>query len=367
MIGFMPLRAICLFCIVTGAGFAQVENDVVYRQTFQDDTGSWTALGDSASVSRATDSHGLVFSYELAPKIFSGVVSPAPADFVKMQRIRFRVKTDHATAMGVLLSEKKPAGGNYSAWFWSPANTWQWIELTPADFSLNDGPDDAKDPDGKLDLDEVEAVGLFDLGQFFAQVEGNSRLPLTVHLDKGRHTATVESFEVLSSPAAPLTKPANALRLGMLDRNFTDWVTLGGMDLKLDSGSNPLHAPALEANYKQASGQFQLLLRRVTGTEMGQAKRLVFDIASERDVTLMVSLEMHRPGGGQGPRFTLPIYPPGGKEVFHVSLDLADFQGDGKFDPAHWRSLAIVDITAAGGGDAEANTIWIGNVAALKE
>ena len=190
---------------------------------------------------------------------------------------------------------------------------------------------------------------------------------MTIRIDKGRHTATVESFEVLSSPAAPLKEPANALRMGMLDRNFTDWVTLGGMNLKLDSGSNPLHAPALEADYQQAEGQFQLLLRRVTGTEMGQAKRLVFDIASEHDVTLMVSLEMHKPGGGQGPRFTLPIYPPGGKEVFHVNLDLADFQGDGKFDPAHWRSLAIVDITAAGGGVAGANTIWIGNVAALKE
>jgi hypothetical protein len=366
MIDLMRLKVTLLLAAASAVGFAQAESDLIFRQTFQEGTGGWAALGERASVSRAPESHALVFSYELAPKIFSGVVSPVPAEFAKMQRLRLHVKTDHATAMGLLLSEKKPGGGNYSAWFWSPADTWQWIELTPADFSLNDGPDDAKDSDGKLDLADVEAIGLFDLGQFFAQMPANPDFPVVVSLAKGQHTARVDGFEILSSPAAQPV-PANALRMGMFDRNFTDWVTLGGMDLKLSSGSNPLNAPALEASYHETEGHFQLLLRRVTGSETAKAKRLVFDIASERDVTLMVSLEMNKPGGGQGPRFTLPIYPPGGKEIFHVNLDLADFQGDGKFDPGQWRSLAIVDITGVGGGQSGPNTLWIGNVAAMKE
>jgi hypothetical protein len=277
------------------------------------------------------------------------------------------VKTDHATALGLLLSEKKPGGGNYSAWFWSPANTWQWIEFTPADFTLSDGPNDPKDADGKLDLADVEGIGLFDLGQFFAQMPENPDFHVVVHVEKGQHTITMESFEVLSSPPALPPLPSGGLRLSTLDRNFLDWVTLGGMNLKLNPGPNPLNGAALEASYQQMEGQLQLLVKRVNSAGMDKAKRLVFDIASEHDVTLMVSLEMTRPGGGQGPRFTLPIYPPGGKEVFHVNLALADFQGDGKFDPAQWRSLAIVDITVAGGGVPEANTIWIGNVAALKE
>ncbi len=365
MIEFMPWRAICLLFAASAGAFAQAESDLILHQTFQEGTGGWKALGERASVSRAPESHALVFSYELAPKIYSGVVSPTPADFDKMQRIRLHVKTDHATAMGVLLSEKKPGGGNYTAWFWSPADTWQWIELTPADFSVNDGPADAKDADGKLDLADVEAFGIFDLGQFFGQAPENTNFPVTVSLARGQHTAQLDDFQILSSPAVPLS-PANALRMGMLDRNFTDWVTLGGMDLKLSSGSNPLNATALEASYHETQGQFQLLLRRVSGPQMAQAKRLVFDIASEREVTLMISLEMNKPGGGQGPRFTLPIYPPGGKEVFHVNLDLADFKGDGTFDPAQWRSMAIVDVTGAGGAESGPNTLWIGNVAALK-
>ena len=363
----MLLKGICLLSIAATAGLAQTATDVIYRQSFQEDTGAWLAVGERGSVSRVENGPGLAFHYELAPKVFSGVMSPAPADLAKMQRVRLRVKTDHATAMGIVLTEKKPGGGNYSAWFWSPADTWQWIEVTPADFTLNDGPTDAKDLDGKLDLADVEGIGLFDLAQFFSQLPKNPEFPVAMNVAQGPHTVTLESFEILSSPPTEPRVPANGIRLSMLDRNFIDWVTLGGMQLKLNAGPNPLNGPALEADYQQAEGHFQLLLRRVRGEETAKAKRLVFDIASEHDVTLMLSLEMNNPGGGQGPRFTLPIYPPGGKELFHVDLSLADFQGDGKFDPAQWRSFAIVDITVAGGGEPASNTLWIGNVAALKE
>ncbi len=362
----MFLRGFCLIGLAGALAFAQTTSDVILRQTFSEDTGAWMAMGENASVGRAPTGSGMVFHYEVAAKRFSGIISPPPPDFARAQRIRLHVKTDHATAMGVLLSEKKPGGGNYSAWFWSPADTWQWIEVTPADFSLNDGPTDAKDSDGRLDLADVEAIGLFDLAQFFSQMPRNPDFPVVMRQDAGAHTISVDSFEILTSAAAPARVPANGIRLSMLDRNFIDWITVGGMNLHLDTGANPLKAPALVADYQQADGQFQLLLRRVHGEETAKAKRLVFDIASEHDVTLMLSLEMSKPSGGEGPRFTLPIYPPGGKEVFHVDLSLADFQGDGKFDPAKWRTMAIVDITVAGGGEPGPNTIWIGNFAAIQ-
>ena len=52
------------------AGFAQAEGEVVYRQRFQEDMGTWTAIGESTTVSRAADSEGPVFTDEPAPKIF---------------------------------------------------------------------------------------------------------------------------------------------------------------------------------------------------------------------------------------------------------------------------------------------------------
>jgi hypothetical protein len=67
----------------------------------------------------------------------------------------------------------------------------------------------------------------------------------------------------------------------------------------------------------------------------------------------------------KGSRYNLTVYPPGGREVFHVNLKLADFEGPGKLDPAQLKSLAISDITVASGGAPASNTIWIGKVETL--
>jgi len=120
----------------------------------------------------------------------------------------------------------------------------------------------------------------------------------------------------------------------------------------------------MRASYQQMEGQLGWLVRRIANPALAKAKRLSFDVASEREATLIVALEMRKEGGGEGPRFTLPIYPPGGKELFHVDVALSDFTGpSGAFDPALWRSIAIIDATAAAGGAAEEkNTIWIGKM-----
>src|SRR5260370_1242559 len=100
----------------------------------------WIAMGAGGSVSTA---NGIVeFKYELGKKQFAAAVLPAGDSVASMKSLRFRAKTDHDTTVGVLLSERKPGGGNYSATFWSPAGVWQQIELTPGDFELSDGPTD---------------------------------------------------------------------------------------------------------------------------------------------------------------------------------------------------------------------------------
>src|ERR1700676_5328182 len=97
------------------------------------DTAAWTAIGPGGTVRATPDAFS--FGYELGGKGFSAAVLPAPVGVEGMERIRFRVKSDHDTAIAVSLSEKKPGGGDYSAMLWAPADTWQPVELTPADFS----------------------------------------------------------------------------------------------------------------------------------------------------------------------------------------------------------------------------------------
>src|SRR5271165_7025929 len=126
---------------------------------------SWVAMGAGGSVNEAANG-AVEFKYTLGKKQFAAAVLPVDDSFASMKSLRFRARTDHDTTLGVLLGERKPGGGNYVALFWSPANVWQQVELTPADFDLSDGPNDPKDADGKLDLDQVEGVAIFDFAHF---------------------------------------------------------------------------------------------------------------------------------------------------------------------------------------------------------
>jgi hypothetical protein len=364
------MRAVGLVLFTTVAAFGQRESNTLLFQTFEKDVSGWTATGEGAEVRSTRDAArvrpghaALEFTYDLAPQRFAGAVLDAPESFARMRSLRFWARTDHNTAVGVLLTEKKPGGGNYAAWFWTPANTWQAIELTPADFTVTDGPDDPVDADGKLDLDQVDGIAVFDLAQYFSQLTRNSGLPMHVAAASGRHSLLLDSFEVSGSAPVRAAAAPGTVPIDPPGRDFLQWVSPGGMDLKLGGPDGPLGPRALQASYQQVEGRLEILARRVANPQLAQAKRLVFDVASEHESTLMIVLEMTKPGGGAGPRFTLPVYPPGGREVFHVDLKLADFQGEGHFDPARWRTLVILDATGAGVGPGGMNTLWVGNVA----
>ena len=330
---------------------SQTEPDVLLHQTFESTTGAWMPLGEGSSV--RSEGGALAFDYTLAPKRLAILTLPAPLTLARARRLRFSIKSDHSTAMAVLLMEKKPGGGNYMAWFWAPANQWQAVELMSGDFTATDGPEDPVDADGRLDLDAVETIGILDLAQFFGTLKVTASVPVRIADATGPHTFLLDHFDLLATEGAPPP------RLSAFERGFLDWVSPGGMELKLNQQGNPLGKPALEASYQHHDGELDVLVRRQAGASPANPpKRLVFDIACEREATLMLSLEMKKSGGGQGPRYTLPIYPPGGREVFHVDVKFADFQGPGKFDPDQWRTTAILDVTNADG----ANTVWISEV-----
>ncbi len=321
----------------------------------QPSTSGWTALGAGAAIRANSD--GLAFSYELHPNKLTAAFLPAPASFARMERMRFRAKSDYDTTLGVVLSEKMPGGGRYVAWFWSPANTWQNIELTAADFIASDGPNDPVDADGKLDVGEVQTIALLDLSQFFASLPENQDFPVVINRPEGPHTILFDRFETVAGSAGSGARSAG--RIDSFDRGFSQWVTLGGIDLKLNSADNPLKTPALRAAYPLGEGRFTALVRRVSNIDLSKATHLAFDIASEHETTLVLSLETK-----SGGRYNQTIYPPGGREPFHVNLKLSDFEGSGHLDPGQVKSLFVVDISAATGGTAESNTIWVANVAA---
>ena len=354
------MRTLFVFLAATAAAVAQQDSGVLIHQTFDSDTSGWTAMGQGS----VTATKGaLSFTYELKAKTFGVAVLPAPPEIAAMRRMRFRIRSDRDTVLGVLLSEKKPGGGDYSALFWAPANVWQQIELTPADFMANDGPTDPVDADGKLDLDALQGVAIVDVAQFFVSMPDSPDFPMVIDRPSGTHTFLMSDFQLLSNAASPTSR---AGEIDSFHRGFLEWMTLGGMKLSLSAADNPLGMTALQASYEQNEGHYAVLSRRIGHLDLSKARRLAFDVASVHDATLVVALETKGSGGKPGPRYNMTIYAPAAQEVFHVDLNLADFEGPGRLDPAQLKTLLITDVTAAGGGATQPNTIWIGKVGTLQ-
>jgi hypothetical protein len=366
------MRIILVSFIACLAALAQQESSVVHRSTFKEsDTAGWNAFGSGSILVN----HGaLELSYELGTKNFSAAAWPVSVTLADTHRLRFTVKSDHDTAIAVMLIEKSPGGGHYSTWFWAPANTLQQIELAPSDFSLDIGPNDPVDADGKLDFDQLQSIALIDTALFFGQLADRPNFPVMVSKSTGQHKLVLAGFEIVNGAAGHRQPNEKMIPIDRFDRGFNQWMTLGGMKLKLNPRDNPLGVPGLEVSYEQIEGQLAVLIHRLSNFDLAKAKRVSFDIASDHDTTLVVSLELKKPGG-DGPRYTATIYPPANRKVFHVNLALSDFERDqnqsgsapAKLDPSQLNSIAITDISAATGGDTGPNTIWIGNLEAQIE
>jgi hypothetical protein len=353
------MRILLLFLATAALAGAQQNSGILLHQDFENQLSGWFTTGPEGAVRIVKDpgsAHAgmgaLAFTYEIKPRQLAAAVLPATPAFARMERLRFWVKTDHSTPLGVLLSERKPGGGNYTAVVWTPANVWQEVELTPADFALADGPSDPKDPDGKLDLDQLQGIGIFDLAGFFPAPAGPPAGAA------GPHTIWIDDFDALTG----LPAPPSGMHIDGFDRGFLSWIAITAVDLKLAPTANPLAEPAMQASYEQTEEPFPSLVRRLSNVDLSKATRLEFDIASDKEATIAIGLETQRPGAPQGPHFNLPVYPPGNREVFHVSVKLSDFQGQGNLDPAHLKTLILTDASAADSGGMGRNTIWIGKL-----
>ena len=60
--------------------------------------------------------------------------------------------------------------------------------------------------------------------------------------------------------------------------------------------------PGLVQSQPNIEFQSEELVAYEVGYRLRPAKRLSFDVASEREATLIVALEMRKAGGGEGPR-----------------------------------------------------------------
>jgi hypothetical protein len=372
-----------LFFMLGPAGLAHLEEKAAKPNglLLAMSEGSWVAFGGDAQVRFTPDAahvktgrSALALDYKVEPRQFAAAVLPVgEGSLAGMKSMRFRLKTDSATPVAVLLSEKKPGGGNYVSILWSPRDTWQKIELTPDDFALSDGPNDPKDPDGKLDLDQVEGVGIADLAPLFSAMPENPELPIVVEKRSGAHTLFVDEFEARADGGE--ASPPAASKTVVIDdfhRGYLQWFTLGGVELSLSLSSNPLSGHALEARYEQAEGHYVVLMHPLANTNLGKVDRLEFDIASEKDAQIVLSVETKKSSSGKSPRYNTTVEVPGKRKPVHPTVLFADFKPDengppdpeGRLDTSRIKSIGLLDITSAMSHENQKNTLWIANLRA---
>jgi hypothetical protein len=351
-------------------------SNTIVHHSFESDEHGWKAMGGAGGVRVAKDAanrhdgmNSLAFDYS-AGKEISFAILPVEFSLEKMKSLRFWLKTDVSTAVGVLLSEKKP-GGDYACWFWSPKDRWQQIVLTPADFTVNDGPNDPKDPDGRLDLDQVQGIGVIDLKIIFNMLAGLQQLPFQIDQLTGSHTLLLNDFQIQTDGPEPAAAK-DAVVIDDFKRPFARWLSLGGMEISLRADENPAGKPSLEASYRQTPGKFALISHRIGNIDLSKCDRLSFDIASRKDAQIAVSIEMVKVNG-KGARYTHMLEVAGEMKPHQESIPFAEFVLDensppdpaGKFDPARARTISLLDVTSALGNETLTNTLWLADVRGL--
>jgi hypothetical protein len=348
------------------------------RQTFDASPEGWFAYGRGARVRVTADPQqvkrgagALELEYDAAPgQAGSAVVLVADGSLAGLKGLRFWIKTDEDTAAAVVLSEKRPNGGDYSAWFWSPKQQWQQIELVPGDFALNEGPADAKDANGRLDVADVQGLGFIDLGQFFGSISADRAYPLFLTSTTGTHYIHVDDFEVVRDQTA---SGARSSRIGDPSRGFISWFTLGGATLSLSKPGQPFSQAGYEVNYDQTPTKYIAIVHGLSNLDLGHATELNFDVASLNPATITVYLEERNPGNDGGPRYLVTLDVAGGSTPSHRTLKISDFtrdatgptDPDGSLTPGRLRSISLIDVTGGTLSGPQRNTLWISSIEPL--
>src|SRR5579872_1467626 len=195
---WLGAAALCMLL----AGAANAQEPPILNHTFEENDGGWHAFGGTAELSLTHEpaavksgKGALQLSYALKKGDFEALALPTPDQVLsKAKSFRFWVKTDHATSLSLVLQEKD--GGRYNALFFVPKETWQQVELSTADFALDLGKDAPKDPDGKLDMEDVESVAIADMAQIFVQ---DPNMATALGVSEGPRKLYLDDFAVTTA------------------------------------------------------------------------------------------------------------------------------------------------------------------------
>lgn len=361
---WLALLATC--CFSAGAAAQPLTPDALLQPyyDFENEMTPWAAIGDEAKLSLARGAGeikvgqgALRLDYGVRAGKINALILPTPLHGLSdTKSLSFWIKADYQTTLAALFQERE--GGRYAALFHARANEWQRVELEFSDFLLLEGGDDPQDPNGKLDISQIEALSIADMGQIFAGV-GDAKMVEMLGLQPGPHSLIIDDF-LLSRDALPLPvtvapkvetaiKPETAEKpvvLEPLRHPQIAWMPLGGAQLSIETAAN-LPGRSLQIKSVQKAGSLSGLLRRLPRGVLRDAREIRFEATSLTTSTLLVQLE--ETGGG---KYQTTARISGGDLVNPVALEIAQFRlsddakdANNRLDLNQVIQIGILDIT----------------------
>lgn len=372
-IGFATISILGLV-LSGGVGLAQAPAQPFIHQTFEENDAGWQAMSVIGGSGKPSITHdaadvkegkgALAFDYKVEKGSLAALILPTPNGLLtKARAIRFWIKTDYAAPLVVSLQEHE--GGRYLAMFTSPAGKWQQVELSPGDFYLSDDANDPKDPDNKLDLNEVESIGIVDVSQIFAQGDANMVSLLGIKL--GAHRLVMDDFSVSAEPLAAAATSEKEVRLEPMNRPQISWWGLGALTLG-QAANEPLDTKSLQVDYHGAPMKASGFIKRIHRGKLVGTDHITFTCASIKPAKLMVQLE-ERDGG----KYNVMIDVPGGKKPTEFTFKYSELiqaddskDANNKLDLDEVQKIVFMDVQAWVDMSERDNTLWIGGLRASK-
>lgn len=338
----------------------------VLQQTFADDASGWIVAGAPGAGTKVGVTHdiahvkvgigSLQFNYGVAKGETNLLALPiADGQLGKMKSFKFWLQMDSPSAIGIVVQEKN--GGSYMSRFAAPKGYWQKVEVDLSDFALNTGPDDPKDPDGKLDPDQIGSVMILDLSQFL--IQGDPNFAALFGATTGARTMYLSDFQATTES---LSKLGNHV-IEDFARPQIQWLGVGGPMMSIGS-TKSIEGSALKSSYHIEKGKMAAMVRAVNPGLLAGTHSVSFKLSAEKACKLLVQLEE-----SSGGKYNTIVDMDGTPEVKMIEVQYKDLHpGDdskdnnGKFDPELVTQFLIIDLSAAAEQADKDNTLWIGKI-----
>ena len=226
--------------------------------------------------------------------------------------------------------------------------------------------DAPKDADGKLDLDQVEALGVADMAQIF--VQGDATLAGALGISEGPRKLYLDDFLVNTT----VIPPATTLKSGegsfdTFARPQIGWIPVGEVVVTRVTGK-PLGGAGLQAKYHQAPSKIAGISRYVPVDGLTGATKLTLSAASLKPAKIIVQVE-ERSGG----KYNTIIELPGNSGRADLTINFSDLKAaqdshddNNKLDMDKVTQIIFLDATGLMDNTDGDNTFWINNIKAVK-